>query len=146
MIDWVVVGGLGTLGVALLGIVGKYFIDKGILVTEVQSLKDNSLDKGEIEYRLSVLEKQEERIWKMDFLTESSHEKQAHSCREEIYKDMTRLEDNMKGLIDRLVTLEEKREEKDAKLEERLRDLHDAIVDIKSFLKRESDTTKIGVY
>lgn len=134
--DWIA---LGALGFTVLGMAGKYIKDKNRDAQELGSLKA----------RIDNIEKQEDKMFDMDLLTERAHERMADSCRAEIYRDMNRMEKTVKDLITRLVTLEERREAKEEKTDQRLVEISNSIVEIKTILKsigRESSTKHIGVY
>lgn len=127
MIDWIATG---VLVCTIVGMIVKY-----------------AVDKGSLEARVGNLEKQDERLLNKDFLTSSSHKEMSLDCRAEIYRDMDRMEATMKELVGKLVALEERREHKEERTEERLQEIAIAITEIKVLLKRDTgDTQKIGVY
>lgn len=119
---------LGTLGLTTVSHVIKTSVDKGRLEEQVKGLTDWKI-------------KEEERGPYV--LTVAAHDRAQDACRAEVYRDMTRLEDNVNKLISKIEDIEDRRERKEDVQQQKIQEMHEAIVDIKAYIKTNP---KIGVY
>jgi GTP-binding protein EngB required for normal cell division len=105
-------------------------------------------DRGKDQQRIKTLEdwREEEKAKTEDMLTITSHNRMQDVCRGEIYKDMSRLEDNVNKVLNKIDKLEEKRDRKEIDQQKKIEEMYRIIVKIDSYVNKDSINNNIGVF
>ena len=96
-------------------------------------------DFGKVEKDIASLNKWKDKMDGMDYLTVTAHSREKTDCRQEIYKDITRLETRFDRVLETMASNEAERRKSEEAIKGEIRGMRDSLIKALTYLEQKGD-------
>lgn len=96
-------------------------------------------DLSKTDERVGELKRWRDKMEQMDFLTVTTHSREKHDCRSEIYKDINRLESRFDRVLEAIQVNESERRKNEEAIKSEIRGMRDSLIKALTYLEQKGD-------
>lgn len=96
-------------------------------------------DFAKVERDIASLNKWKDKMEGTDFLTVTAHSREKTDCRQEIYKDITRLETRFDRVLETMASNEAERRKSEEAIKSEIRGMRDSLIKALTYLEQKGD-------
>ena len=96
-------------------------------------------DFGKVEKDIASINKWKDKMENIDYLTATAHSREKSDCRQEIYKDITRLEMGFGKVFETMASNEAERRKSEEAIKGEIRGMRDSLIKALTYLEQKGD-------